>query len=521
MKLRKHQAEMVEICERIRAGEPISTIIASVTPGGGKSALPVILAEYLIPDHADRLLWVVPRNSLKYQGEAEFIDPRWNTSHRLRAVNGNESDPARGNGGYITTYQAIGQNHEIHSEEVKNHRYIVFFDEIHHVAQDSNWEAALRDVVKNAELVVYATGTLSRGDGKPIAFLPYKDGLIDTELIELSGGSVIRYSRSDALRDGAISPVHFKTLDGSAEWENEDGTRGNVDSLEEAGEYSAQALFTALRTEYALELLWMCWRDYEQEAQRNLAAQMLVVAPSIKLAQQYRAVLSRHIGLDVPIATSDDTIAARETISAFKRGVYPVLVTVAMAYEGLSVPQISHIACLTHIRSVPWLEQCFARANRLAPGKAAGYIYGPADKRFRDAIDMIEREQAVSLKNREELFDSYVDSEDDSIQEGSGEGRQWINPIRSGLHGDGPLDFSPVEPAPTFTPSEGEKALRDQIRHLRRHVLNGTRHGNHMTKAKIWNGIVRRTVDKKIDEMDIEELQLVWAAVNERFGSEL
>jgi hypothetical protein len=42
-----------------------------------------------------------------------------------------------------------------------------------------------------------------------------------------------------------------------------------------------------------------------------------------------------------------------------------------------------------------------------------------------------------------------------------------------------------------------------------------------MTKTRIWNAIVRRTVDKKIDEMNLEELQAVWEAVQDRFGERL
>lgn len=67
---------------------------------------PVILASLLIPRYADAVLWVVPRNPLKIQGEAEFLNPRVNTSRRLRATNGNEPDPARGNRCYPGKTQA-------------------------------------------------------------------------------------------------------------------------------------------------------------------------------------------------------------------------------------------------------------------------------------------------------------------------------------------------------------------------------------------------------------------------------
>jgi len=41
-----------------------------------------------------------------------------------------------------------------------------------------------------------------------------------------------------------------------------------------------------------------------------------------------------------------------------------ILVTVAMAYEGLDAPEVAVVAALTHIRSQPWLEQMTARNAR-------------------------------------------------------------------------------------------------------------------------------------------------------------
>ena len=68
-KLRYHQQKIVDTCRDILDGKEIKEIVLSVTPGGGKSFVPVILAENLIPTIADRICWVVPRNALKYQGE--------------------------------------------------------------------------------------------------------------------------------------------------------------------------------------------------------------------------------------------------------------------------------------------------------------------------------------------------------------------------------------------------------------------------------------------------------------------
>ena len=86
MTLRSHQAETRRLAREIAAGSPVRRIIEAVTPGGGKSALPGILADELIPAVVDRVLWVVPRNTLRDQGEGDF--PEW-SRYRIRAA-GNE-----------------------------------------------------------------------------------------------------------------------------------------------------------------------------------------------------------------------------------------------------------------------------------------------------------------------------------------------------------------------------------------------------------------------------------------------
>ena len=71
--LRKHQRECELICQDILANVPVRDIYAAVTPGGGKSLLPVIVAHLLIPTLADAICWVVPRLSLMEQAEMTFI----------------------------------------------------------------------------------------------------------------------------------------------------------------------------------------------------------------------------------------------------------------------------------------------------------------------------------------------------------------------------------------------------------------------------------------------------------------
>jgi superfamily II DNA or RNA helicase len=509
--LRRHQRETVEACREILEGKPIREIILFVTPGGGKSFIPVIIADNLIPTIADKLCWVVPRNSLKYQGEGEFCDHRWNTGKRIRAAD-NGSDLSRGVAGYVTTYQAVGMDPECHAAEFKRHKYILFLDEFHHVAEGSEWHRAIKPMVDSAALVILASGTLSRGDGQRIAFLGYVNG--EPFLDNLTTRRIITYSRSAAIADGAILPVRFNLVDGISEWEEMDGHR-NTSEL--SGEESAKALFTALRTEFADHLLDASIKEYTEISYNYREAKLLVVAPNIEIAKTYYDYLARR-GLPSRIATSEDTPQARKNIEDYKRGAFSIIVTVAMAYEGLNVPQIAVICCLSHIRSVPWLEQCFARANRIAPCKDTAIVYAPADWAFKKAVRMIEKEQLTPLNNpdgQQELI-----SENAQDREGNGEAKPWIIPIGSRAHIDGKTDAAPLLEIPPCSPSDAEKILRKNINSIITAFINNQHHGNKQANQKILYRRMRLVCAKPVAEMNQKELEKVWLWVRKEYGNE-
>lgn len=509
-KFRYHQQAVADVCRDILGGAEIREVVLSVTPGGGKSFVPVILAENLIPTVAEKICWVVPRNALKYQGEAEFADPRWQTQKRVRAAD-NGVDLTRGLDGYVTTYQAVGSDPACHAAEFKSHRYILFLDECHHVAEGSAWHEALRPMVENAALVVKASGTLSRGDGQKIAFLRYSDGKPCVEGGE--GIRVIVYGRKRAIAECAILPVQFRTVDGDAEWEEQDGSRG---SSMLSGEESAKALFTALRTGFADSLLDAALSEFSEMRKEYPASKMLVVAPNIEVARAYHSYLVSG-GHEARIATSDDTPLARRNIDDFKRGLYRVLVTVAMAYEGLNVPEVAVICCLSHIRSVPWLEQCFARANRLAPGKNRAVVFAPADWAFRKAVGMIKREELVPLSDgQQELFSG----EEREAGNGGGQARPWIIPLSSIAETDGKP--TAVEAAraelPPCAPSEAEKILRKNISSIIQGFLATVPPGNRQTHSKMLYRRLRLVVAKPVAEMTLGELEKTWMWLRREYG---
>jgi hypothetical protein len=144
--LRAHQSTLATLIAAMARGEAseVTDILAAVTPGGGKSLLPVIAAAHLIKaGQVERICWVVPRDSLRLQAEEAFADRAWRTvlGHALSVrVAGNEPDPSRGLAGYVTTYQAIAAAPELHLAEFRRHRTLLVVDEVHHLPTLGEYE---------------------------------------------------------------------------------------------------------------------------------------------------------------------------------------------------------------------------------------------------------------------------------------------------------------------------------------------------------------------------------------------
>ncbi|MBR1723167.1 MAG: hypothetical protein IJ727_11950, partial [Treponema sp.] len=353
---------------------------------------------------------------------------------------------------------------------------------------------------------------LSRGDGQKIAFMAYKDSKPD--LSGTANRRVIIYGRNRAIADKAILPVDFRTMDGDAEWEEQDGSRGESRL---SGEDSAQALFTALRTGFADNLLDAALDEFRLMRSDYPEAKMLVVAPNIEVAKAYHSHLA-DCGYETRIATSEDTPLARRNLDDFKRGVYRILVTVAMAYEGLNVPEVACICCLSHIRSVPWLEQCFARANRLAPGKKRAVCFAPADWAFKKAVGMIKREELVPLSDgQQELFGG---EEKRGEGNGSGNARPWIIPLSSSAEGADDTRAEKKAELPPGPPSEMEKILRKNINGIISSYLATVNNGSKQAYSRMLYRRLRLVVPKPVSEMTGKELEKVWIWLRREYGGD-
>lgn len=448
--LRAHQRTLAALVATIARGEAegVTDILAAVTPGGGKSLLPVIAAARLIEaGRIERVVWVVPRDSLRLQAEEAFADPLWRASlgHSLSVRSAeNAPDPSRGLAGYVTTYQAVAAAPALHLAAMRRHRTLLVVDEVHHLpvptssksgnASDEEaaaWSRAMLPLFQCACLRLLLSGTLERADGRRILGLPYAPaGATSPPQIDLNapGWAVIGYSRAQALAERSVLPINFGALDGEASWL--EGGRGagqaRVGPHRLGGGVrvtTRPALFTALRTGFARDLLQEAFaatrrlrarRRSERDLSPGQAAhglgKLLVVAPDQASARGYLDMVrgwmpAAQAERDVRLATSSER-DAKETLAAFRLQPEPaVLVTVAMAYEGLDAPEVAVVAALTHIRSRPWLEQMIARATRVDP-QAGSYadqqalVFHPDDPLFARFRAELEAEQGSAVRPR-------------------------------------------------------------------------------------------------------------------------
>jgi hypothetical protein len=133
-----------------------------------------------------------------------------------------------------------------------------------------------------------------------------------------------------------------------------------------------------------------------------------------------------------------------------------------MAYEGMDAPEVSHIACLTHIRSVPWLEQMVARATRFDPAggryeEQTAVVYHPDDFLFRSFRRAIEAEQSgrARVRKRSEQGELPFD--------GPGQDELPLRPALQPLRSEATsLRFEVVHPRAHPTPGLALRALDGQ-----------------------------------------------------------
>lgn len=393
--LRTHQFEMEAISQKIALVRKKFSVLAHVVCGGGKSWLPGIMLRNM-PSHV-RLCWMVPRLALQSQAVASMRD---DFGIKLRDASGSDIDPSRDRRGVVITHQSASQNIELWKDEFKRHKYILVVDEPHHAKVFKNGEknalaTFLDEVISDVAGVVYMTGTLTTGDNSKIYGVDYREAACGKLTPTYTGFDyVIRYKREKALEEKAIVPIEFFHHDGPVKWEcMKTGEVSEIMLSEASRDDESNAIYTALQTEIAESLFDRGYNHWKIKGNK-----LLVVCDNQNNAKRWHDHLT-SLGEKSFLAISDNEFA-QDDISKFKSTPRSCLVTCAMAYEGLDEKPLSHVVCLTNIRSVPWIEQMLARVWRADKGKSVCFAFVTDDPRMQRVIQKIKLEEPDLLSTK-------------------------------------------------------------------------------------------------------------------------
>lgn len=226
---------------------------------------------------------------------------------------------------------------------------LLVIDEVHHVAADSYWRVQEHFGADGPESPVYVAGfsaTLNRHDGQSLSrSLDY-----------------IAYHREmrEMVEDGYLCPMELKQV--KADVAIDYGSLRTRD-----GDYSAAPLARELNRPEFNNLVVYAWQRYAEHGRRCRSA--LAFAVNIAHAEGLAEAFWDH-GVDARVVTSHTKTNVRdETLAAFRRGEFPVLINCGILTEGTDIPNIDMIILNRPTRSGPLMLQMIGRGLRPAPGK--------------------------------------------------------------------------------------------------------------------------------------------------------
>ena len=439
---RKHQTLFADELKRINAGlTPRNVTVMDILPGGGKSALPQMGTWRIDKGHVDAIIWVVPWKALKKQACDGFNGNSFNPIYA--AIDRDNEAPLIPKSDFspksikikptrvvVASYAGVASNPGIYVDFMEKYRCDLYLDEVHHLCDGEpgegedakGWSVAINSLAPLSKHLFAMGGTLD--NGQQIPFVQYQsDG--EDRMYPISD---ISYGFKNALEERAIIRIEPIRVNGYAEFSHK-GQKHEV-ILEKARtiKESKQALRTCVVTgDFAQKMLATAAEHFINHQkflkQYDYSSKMLVVAPSTGEADAYKAFLEQKYGHEMRVAVAHTNVGKggkpHETIEDFKkadgfphkndRKLYECLVTVGMAYEGLDVPDISHLVALTFTRTKGWITQMIARSWRVDyRGVSKGYkwevqsafLFVPDDKLMNAIIEKLMSEQKDALRDQ-------------------------------------------------------------------------------------------------------------------------
>lgn len=417
--LRPFQKRFVEIgLERILNGDKV--LVANVHPGSGKTlASQTLLNELARRGFIDSAAIFVPRLNLCEQFELDwkeikrnYAEPRMgDLEHRHNALPLLGRHPNQF--GYVTTYDSLTDDLEIHLHEFSKHRgrIALVLDEASQLGMREGLDVggtqsarAVMQLYEMARFTIVMTGTFYRADGLPI--LPE---LVEYSTPDENGQRVLQAHVDATYTEGTREHYlrHFEFLAKDARAVREYLDRSQVEKISDQDSGFSDILMHGD--------FWHPMVDHTIQTIREQQKIHPYLCGLISAARQSHAkairkyIEDKHPSVRVLLAVSEDGSKAHEALSDFKErndGKYDILITVGMAYIGYDYKPITVVCCLNAIRQEGWLRQLFARGMRVMkelPYEAQTLIaIVPDDRRMQEFCERLRTESRQGIREREQ-----------------------------------------------------------------------------------------------------------------------
>jgi len=375
-----------------RFGEaPGRDFLAVATPGAGKTTFALAAARQLLAADPSRLVVVVPTAHLKFQWARAaaaldlHLDPGWSSRVRL----------APDMHGIVTTYQQVATAPRALARLAEN--AVVILDEIHHAGDERAWGESLLIAFEHARRRLALSGTPFRSDTRSIPFVRY-------EMDEARPD--FEYGYGPALAEHrVVRPVYFPRTNGQMEWSAPDGALHAAsfdDGLDVVRANQRLRAALSLEGEWLGEVLSTAHGRLMAIRQTHREAGGLVIATDQEHARGIAALITKNLGTQAVVATSDDPFASQR-ILAYASSNDPWLVAVRMVSEGVDIPRLRVGVFATTTTTELFFRQAVGRLVRWQHdvGRQSAYLFIPDDDRLRNSATQIADDRRHSLRRSE------------------------------------------------------------------------------------------------------------------------
>jgi len=372
--------------------------LADATPGSGKTAFAAYLYRRYYGSRWEQI-FVVTNSQQRRKGWIQDLG-KFGIALMKNWAGRDRRPTVKDYHGGVMTYDILpGNVHDLRA--LTKRPTLVVFDEIHHLGDQMSWgDAAQQAFGHDSVEVVGLTGTPFRSDNHRIPFVPYeRDG------DELVSSGHVGYDYGDALKDGVLRYVHFRTYDGEMSWVGRDGQNHEASFSEDIRQHLyGERLRTAVLTKrWVLPQI----READRQLQKIRTdvkpdAGGLIVASNVRHAHEIAGWMQDEMGRD-PLVVTSDRPNAHDAIDDFKDSRRRWVVAVQMISEGVNIKRLRVGVYASNYTAPLFLHQVIGRVLRGPNGYS--YFWLPADPRIKEVVSNIREMRDHVIEEEEEEGD--------------------------------------------------------------------------------------------------------------------